>query len=228
MNHTRLFYILFLLFIALSSTCYAYNQDEKLWLGLSTTRPLSADERWRYLLFTQARFINQSLPWESALIEGGIGKTIYEGSSIWLGYRFTARNPATGYNPENRFFQQFIARFDQNSKLEWVYRARLEETERKYENQIAMRLRNRLALDFDHAIFTYYFPFVYEEVFFQLNKTDFTTHYFVSENRLFIGGNLRYSKKAWVEIGYINQYRMRLPGEAQNNMSHIISAIYNF
>jgi len=225
----HLFYSIFIILsMTLATTSYAYQQNTKLWVGLTTTQALTADGRWKYLIFSQARYVNESLPWQSVLLEGAIGKEINKDSTIWLGYRFTERNPAAGFNPENRLFQQYITRFAYNDKFEWIYRGRLEETQRKGQNQIALRLRNRLTFGFREPLFLRFLPMFYDEIFLQLNQTSWTPHYVVSENRLFIGGNWSYSNTSWLEIGYLNQYHMRLPQQAQNTMSHVISAVYYF
>ncbi len=66
----------FFLLCTLAICASALTQNEKLWLGAGTVRDLSNDGTWRYLLMTQARFIDESRPVQSLLAEAGIGKVI--------------------------------------------------------------------------------------------------------------------------------------------------------
>ena len=219
--------IIFLLCITFTSAALALTQQEKLWLGIGATRNLSNDGKWKYLVFSQARYINESEPWQSMLIEGGIGNVLNRYVSIWMGYRFTERNPADGFNPENRLFEQVVSTFMLPNSNELVYRARLEESSIRDASSISLRLRHRLAFSHNEPIFYHLEPFLYEEIFTQLIRTSFTPNYFITENRVFIGFNWRLENKQWVEIGYMNQFQMRLSNQSQNMMSHVLVAIYN-
>lgn len=219
--------ILLIICMIFSSSVFALAQQEKLWLGIGATRNLTNDGKWKYLIFSQARYINESEPWQSLLLEGSIGNELNQNVAFWMGYRMTERNPDDGFNPESRLFQQVISRFVLSSTNELFYRARLEETTIRQNSSVAVRLRHRLAFSHNEPIIYHLEPFLYEELFTQLVRTDFTPNDFITENRVFIGFNWRLENKQWVEIGYLNQFQMRLPNQSQNTMSHVLVAIYN-
>jgi|GEM_PF-4990842 len=223
-NCLRIFCFVCLLFISIN--CFATNQNEKLWLGVNALQPLSNNKKWLYFIFSQLRFINKSHPWQVGLVEGGIGYRLTDQGTLWAGYRWSGHHPNNGFFQENRLFQQWIAHRNVTSSHRVISRVRLEETERGDSSQISIRLRQRVALELKRDYLSV-FPFLYDEVFFQLKNTDYTSNKFVNENRVFIGFNLYTSHKTWWEIGYINQYEMRRPQQTQNSMSHIVSLVYN-
>lgn len=218
---------LILICIGIATNAFALTQHEKLWLGISASRNLTNDGKWRYLIFSQARYIDESQPWQSLILEGGIGNVLNNYVTIWAGYRLTERNPANGFNPENRLFQQVIAKYNLANNNELVYRARLEESIIRQSSNTSIRLRHRIAFSHNQPIAFQLEPFFYEEIFMQLQRTNFTPNYFITENRIFLGFNWLRENKQWIEIGYINQFQMRQANQKQNMMSHVISATYN-
>ena len=223
-------YVNFLLFSTLllinSVSCFALSQDEKLWLGVNSKQTLT--EHWATLIFSQMRLKNQSHPWQVGLLEGGVGYYFIKSQSLWLGYRWSGHNPYNGFYQENRLFQQFIDEISLTTSDLIFLRTRLEEIERGNSSQISIRLRQRLALQMERELIVNVRPFLYDEIFFQLHNTLYTTNKLVSENRIFIGFNLYISHNAWWEIGYINQFQMQTPQDSQNIMNHIASFTYNF
>ncbi|MFZ2315770.1 MAG: DUF2490 domain-containing protein [Gammaproteobacteria bacterium] len=221
----KLFLLLFLSCVL--TPIYALEQHEKLWLATNYQTSFGQDKQWLGLVFTQLRLINESHPVQTGLIEGGIGYRLALGKSIWAGYRWSGHNPYNNFYQENRLFQQLLlpmrSRIDRS-----ILRSRLEEIGRGNQSQISLRLRERLALEFETGLINNSHPFVYDEIFFQLNKTNYTTNRLISENRLFLGINLFINKLDWWEIGYINQYTMSASASAQNKMNHIISLTYNY
>lgn len=220
------------LFLALLFSCvlmpvHALEQHEKLWVGSNYQTSFGYDKKWLGVVFTQLRLINESHPVRTGLIEGGIGYRLSPGKSVWAGYRWSGQDPYNGFYQENRLFQQLI--LPMRSRIERsVLRSRLEEIERTNQSQISLRFRERLALEFEPSLIDNTHPFFYEEIFFQLNKTNYTTSRFISENRLFLGVNLFVNKLNWWEIGYINQYIVAASASSQNQMNHILSITYNY
>jgi hypothetical protein len=218
-------FLYFLLFFFISTNCLALAEHIKLWTGINASQTLTDDRKWLSFIFSQLRFIDQGHPLQVALLEGGMGYRVFSHDSIWVGYRWSGHNPYNDFYQENRLFQQYIWHLQPQHM---VFRTRLEEIERTNQSQLTIRLRQRFALEGTHSLFRKAFSFVYDEIFFQLNNTNYMSSKFISENRLFLGLNLNSSKQAWWEIGYINQFQFRTPQENQNQMSHIASLNYNF
>lgn len=214
-------------FLFISSKSWSLEQNGKLWLAVNSQQTLTNNHKWLSFIYSQFRFINKSHPWQSTLIEGGLGYHAEE-RSYWVGYRWTAHQPNNGFYQENRLFQQIIWQRSILNSSHIIYRTRLEEIELTNQSQVALRLRQRVALEIDKAIYNKIFPFLYDEIFCQLNNTSYTPSRFIGENRLFIGINFYQDKTHWWEMGYINQYQMQTSLRRNNLMNHVISITYNF
>jgi hypothetical protein len=217
---------LFIFIFTLSTRCFALDQEVKQWIGFNAQQKYD-NSAWRTLIFSQLRFTDQSHPLKVFLLEGGLGYQPNLHHSGWLGYRWSARNPYNDFSQENQLFQQYIY-INNYISHNIIFRTRLEEITRSNDGQIALRLRQRFATELHYYIGRNTLPFIYDELFFQLNHPNYMPHTFLGENRLFLGVNLRHSQLAWWEIGYINQYQVRTPQQSQNIMSHVISVNYNF
>jgi hypothetical protein len=216
------------IFLAVIRPAIALEENEKLWVGVNVRKPLSADQKWLYSLFTQSRLINKSHPWQSTLFEGGVGYSLFKDKSIWIGYRWSAHNPNNGFYQGNRLWQQLSWIISDKNLIKFFSRTRLEQTMYSDQSQLSFRLRELISVEFKNEVATKFSPLVYDEVFFQLNKTNYTSHQLVSENRLFLGVRLPTSADTFWEIGYINQYQFSTPLNNQNQMNHIASFTYNF
>tara|TARA_R110000868_G_scaffold330538_1_gene591500 strand:+ start:64 stop:750 length:687 start_codon:yes stop_codon:yes gene_type:complete len=221
--------LLLLLTLTLSSSLFALTQDEKLWLGMSRVRDLTSDGKWKYIILSESRFINESDTdvWQTIHFEGGIGNILNDTVSFWFGYRFTERDPMNGFNPEDRLFQQIVTKSELSNSNVFSYRIRLEEIKRREFGEVGLRLRHRFSLSHNEAVLFHLEPFVYDEIFTQLNRPPFTPNFFIIENRLSAGFNWKLKDKQRVQIGYINQYVMRRRNQSQNVMSHVIRVVYS-
>jgi hypothetical protein len=218
--------LVFFVILLLMRSAFALQTSERLWVGAMVEKPLIPDRQWSYLIFTQLRYINQSQAWQSALLEGALGYYLTPRQSLWFGYRYSLLTPPDGYRPENRLWQQMTWVAVMNDHNTVILRNRIEETKYAYQSQISVRLRERLLVEWWQHYFGALNPLVYDEVFFQLSKTNYTSSRLINQNRLFLGVNVRASTDHFWEVGYINQYLMRTPQQTQNSMNHIISITY--
>ena len=209
-------------------TAYALEQHEKICAGVSVEQPFSEDKKWYYLLYTQTRLINESHPWQATLFEGGIGYLLIPRHRVWLGYRWSAHNPNNGFYQENRLWQQYVFLKEDDEIRRIALRTRLEELELTNQSQILYRVRERLSYESISLFFGALNPFLYDEAFFLLNTTNYSSNKFFSQNRLFLGFNWYLPSKNFWEIGYINQYEFNPQQNNQNQMNHILSFNYNF
>jgi hypothetical protein len=205
----------------------ALEQNTGQWFALNIQQPFVANKEWLYSFFSQLRFIDQAHPWRYAILEGALGHQLPVDSHIWLGYRWSGINPYNAFFQENRLFEQIILQ-RHIQQYRFISRTRLEEISHSNANQIALRFRQRLAVEINYALFKNTFPFFSDEVFFQLNHPPYEPQSVIGQNRLFLGFNFYCTKKSWWEIGYLNQYQVKSPQKLQNQMSHILSFTYNF
>ncbi len=217
---------LFLLIFPLAS--FALEQHEKLWLGIDTQQNFSENSSWLYAISSELRFINNDHPWQTVFFEGGLGYKFLFDKSIWLGYRWSGHDPYHQFYQENRLFQQLIWPINPNDDhVNFVSRSRLEEIVRGNQSQTAFRFRKRISAEMNYCFMRKINPYFYDEIFFRLNKTQYTSNSLLSENRLFLGIRIYLSHKKFLEIGYINQYQSETPLK-QNQLNHILALTYAF
>lgn len=220
-------YIFGLFLLLFTTTCFALEQNGKLWLGINTQKSFSEESPWLYLISSELRFIHKNYPWQTAYLEGGLGRKILFNTRIWFGYRWSGHEPYHQFYQENRLFQQFIWPIHPNESVGFVSRSRLEEIMRGNQSQIALQLRERISFEMKYRFVRRINPYFYDELFFRLNRTNYTSNSLLRENRLFLGINFHLSTTQFLEIGYINQYQSQTPLK-QNQINHILSFIYNF
>jgi hypothetical protein len=228
MNFFSKKYWFLLLGITLSSSSFALDEYGKQWLAVNYQQAHGRDKQWLSFVYSQLRIVDQSNPWQAVLVEGGVGYHFFPLQSIWMGYRWTGRNLYNDFFQENRIFQQLILQKRTDKLHLFIFRTRLEEITQSNNHQIALRLRQRFGMEIHHALLAHAFPFIYDELFFQLNQPSYVPQRFLGENRLFLGFNLYRTKTSWWEIGYMNQYQIHNAQQTQNQMSHILSVTYNF
>ncbi|OIZ99731.1 hypothetical protein BEV13_05135 [Rickettsiella grylli] len=216
---------LWLLFFPL--ICFACEQHEKLWLGIDTQRSFSENSPWLYSISSELRFINNDHPWQTLFFEGGVGRQILFNKNIWLGYRWSGHDPSHQFYSENRFFQQFIWPINPKDRISFISRSRLEEIIRENQHPMTFRLRKRISAEIKYDFRRKINPYFYDELFFRLNKTKYTSDSVLSENRLFLGVRIYLAKKKSVKIGYINQYQSETPF-SKNQLNHILALTYSF
>ena len=218
---------LFLIFLSVSSVASAITQKKEAWLGINTQQPLQHNSPWVYSLFSQLRTIDESHPWQSFIVEGGIGYAFQQDAILMAGYRWTGRNLDNGFYQINHLFQQLLWQ-TRAPAYRVISRSRLEENSRSNQPKVLFRFRERLATELTWQIIPKIHPYFYDEIFFNLNKTGYSSRKSPSENRLFTGCNLYISESTFWEIGYINQFLYQTPTSGENQMNHILSFNYNF
>lgn len=216
---------LFLIFFSIASM--ALEQHEKLWLEINRQQSFSESSPWLYSISSELRFIHERHPWQTGLIEGGIGRKFFSDKSVWLGYRWSAHEPYHEFYQENRLFQQLIWPIHPNDLMELTSRSRLEEIMRGNQSQMALRFRKKISLEMKYGFMKRINPYFYNEFFFRLNRANYMSNSILSENRLFLGFNFYLSTHRFLEVGYINQYQSKTPLR-QNQINHILSFSYYF
>jgi hypothetical protein len=219
--------VLFSGFSFLSHHAFALEVNDKFWLSAVVDKPLTEDHQWRYLIYTSTRFIDTRHPWQMAIIEGALGYNIRADQTLWAGYRWNGIDPNNKFVQVNFLLQQLSWRIKDTGSYYTKLRSRFEEFMPNHINQVAVRLRERFFVEFPVSWIGRIHPVVYDEIFFQLNNTTYTSHSLFSQNRLFLGFNYVVTHNTFWEIGYMNQYVMNTPVNPENELSHVISATFN-
>jgi hypothetical protein len=204
----------------------ALEQHEKLWTAFYIQKAVAPNSPWQYLLFSQLRLYNEHYPIETVFIEGAGGYRLNQQNTIWLGYRYSEHHPQHRPFHSDIIYQQHIWNVGIGESGRRMLRSRLQEVKRSNQTQWSYLLRERLYGEFFKMYAGFINPVIHDEVFFQLNKTNYTSHQLISQNRLFLGANFYVAPEKFWEIGYMNQYQFSTPANPQNILSHILSVTY--
>ncbi len=202
-------------------------QEQGSWLAINNQNYLSDNKKWVYLSHNQVRLLKHRHPLETLLTENSIGYSLTDNLRFWAGFYYSGNNFYHHQFEETRLEQQFFWKAVDNKERRVAARARLEEIAFSNESQNAIIFRQMFA----HESKVYYRgninPLIYDEIFFHLNNTRYTSKGFLSQNRAFLGFNWYVSTHAFFKIGYLNQY---ITGgtRVHEEMRHLLVINYTF
>jgi hypothetical protein len=204
----------------------AEKNDAGSWLaiaGMGDFEPLVDSKRPLWWLDAQLRLLDDSNGYDQALIRPGLGWDVGAGFSVWAGYAYIHTDPRHRSDfDEHRPWQQLLWSGPVGD-LGLQIRTRLEERYVDGDGETGWRFRQFVKA-------SYALPFAprlglasYEEVFFDLNDTNWGANTGFSQNRFFAGASAKLSeaRKIVVELGYLNQYIRRDGGE--DDVNHIVN-----
>jgi Protein of unknown function (DUF2490) len=179
--------------------------------------------RWQWWMEGQGRFFNDAAKLGQSIIRPGLGYKLSDNVSIWLGYGWIATWPV-GRDPtdEHRIWQQL----SWSKPYSWgnlATRTRLEQ--RFLSNGDDTGWRFRQFIKYTHPLFTERtYLSVWNEVFVNINSTDWGATSGFGQNRIFAGlGVFIDSKRHYrFELGYLNQFIDHK--NRTDRMNHLISA----
>jgi Protein of unknown function (DUF2490) len=205
------------------------KEDEGLWLmlagqgGFEAVRENPSDFRW--WLDIQPRYFNAGDGLVQTLVRPGVGYAFADNAAAWLGYAWivTERENA-GSSEEHRIWQQ-LTWSPEGAWLNLSSRTRLEQRFLKTGDDVGWRFRQFFKGTRPIAADSRLYLSVYDEVFVDLNDTDWGQRSGISQNRLFLGlgwkfGSSTRSGPASLEVGYLNQFINR---PRVDRMNHILS-----
>ena len=167
-------------------------------------------KRWRWWAEGQMRYRESGKELDQSLFRPGIGYALTDQSTVWMGYAHISneRIDRTGYNQENRIWQQyqwsgptFLGAF--------VTRTRLEERWQENGSGTGLRFREFLKFSWPFSFFPASSFVVWDEMFVNLVSTDWgvpTSKRGFDQNRGFVGIGYRWNPNVLTEFGYMNQY----------------------
>lgn len=178
--------------------------------------------RYRYWLEGQGRFGNDTSQVSQGMLRTGLGYALGETVTMWLGYAFIPTDEPFVTVPfdEHRIWQQLLWN-TQFSFGSFSSRSRLEQRFMQTGDDVGWRYRQLVKISVPFS-FAPSFSFVAsDEVFVDLNKTDWKAANGFDQNRAFAGIGYNFNKNIKTEIGYMNQYIRKK--NAQDFVSHILS-----
>lgn len=213
------------LFAVTVSTAHAASDDDnRIWLNLNAQGQLPIGAL-NWYAEVQPRWRESGRDFDQLLIRPAVFYKVSERSSLWLGYaNAQTRTIRSGTTEEHRIWQQFSYTLNLGSTT-FLSRTRLEQRALDTGNDVGHRIRHmfRVSLPLEQSP---KFSLVgSNEIFINLNDTDWGAQSGFDQNRLFLGGSYRLTSNMHVEAGYLNQYVNTATIDRRN---HVLSTTLNF
>ncbi len=194
-----------------------------LWLGQGDLGSLDSDwKHVRWWLDVQDRRRDEGETFDMFLFRPGLGYALTPRVTAFLGYALIESDPANrGAFTEHRAWQQL----SWNPPVEGFTlqsRSRLEQRFVEDESETGLRLRELVKATLPLNNSKSFFASVYDEVFFDLNDTDWGQRTGLRQNRAFVGLGwfLGSERKFSLEVGYLNQWIDR---PDLDRLNHVLS-----
>jgi hypothetical protein len=201
-------------------------EDFNTWVHLSVTGTLLPEEaggsRWRYIIDSPSRFGDQARKYSQVVGRAGLGYTLNPQWSLWAGYSYSHTDIPYARVPfgEHRAFQQLLWT-GRTGRFTLGARHRLEERFPQTGNDMGVRLRHQFRVSHPVGQSKALSWVAWEEVFLNLNRTDYGARRGLDQNRLFAGIGWKLSETLRSEAGYLHHFNQR-PG-GPDRVNHVLA-----
>lgn len=194
------------LYFCCASAFAEVEEDGRYWLNIYMQGKLPAENLY-WSMDTHPRWRNEGKHLDTLILRPSIFYKVTPKASVWLGYDTVINHPdgKSAYH-ENRLWEQLMYQFDPIGDFTLTSRSRIEHRDREDFHDIAHRWRQMLRLTTPSAVHPQLSWVVYDELFINLNTTEWIQRRGIDQNRLFMGANWKFSDASNAEIGYLNQY----------------------
>lgn len=200
-------------------------EDGRYWFSLYTQGPLPK-ENFYWSLDIHPRWREEGRNFDTLILRPSLIYKITPKTSIWTGYDTINNHPAGQSSfQENRLWEQVMHQFEPFGALTLTVRTRFEQRDREDYSDIAHRLRQMVRATTPSSLHQQLSWVVWDELFINLNQTDWGVMRGTDQNRLFLGANWKFDELSNLEVGYINQY---VNGKTIDRENHILSSTIRF
>jgi hypothetical protein len=218
----------FLLWLAPSRGAHGQTiNDEGVWTALFAQGNLTDHgcriHRLKWWFDGHARFLDDTGGFAQSIVRPGIGLGISENSALWAGYGWIRTSPVSGSDfDEHRIWQQWTWSKGCN-QMKFALRSRFEQRLVETGDETGLRFRQFVRAQRSLPRCPRLTLVAWDEIFFNLNDTDWGAVSGFNQNRVFVGfGIKRFPSRKWrTEIGYLNQ-TVNVPGPTDRS-NHILS-----
>ena len=177
----------------------------------------------RWWLDVQGRYADSAA--NTTIVRPGLGATVAKDATLWLGYAWVRSWLEDGGDiDEHRIWQQFLWS-KPLAGSRFTTRTRLEQRFLESGDDVGWRLRQffRFDLPFENSPGRFV---CWDELFFDLNATDWGADSGLRQNRLFVGLGWDLDRDGhWrTEVGYLNQYHHR--SSVADEMNHVLAVSF--
>ena len=177
--------------------------------------------KFRFWLEGQGRFGNDSTTLSQGILRPGLGYSLTDRASVWLGYAFIPTMEPFTRNDlnENRIWQQLLWT-PQTPFGPITSRTRFEQRFTRAPD-VSYRFRQMVRYAYPLDFAPGFMLVGWDEIFLNLNSTGTFTAGF-DQNRVFVGVGYNIDEHVRTELGYMNQYIYR--DTTEDFMTHALSA----
>jgi len=184
----------------------------------------SKDSPYRWWLDAHLRYSDDANDFEQSIFRPGLGYALPNNHTLWAGYGWIANSPEMGDTfHEHRFWQQHSWKTKVGS-FGLASRSRLEQRFREgSQDDAGWRFRQFIKLTRPILDDGPFYWSLWDEVFLNLNDTDWGAESGLDRNRIFAGIGWQPKSMPYLkaEVGYLNQLIDRPTGI--NRMDHLLS-----
>lgn len=231
MIHIRSVAILFSICVgsamsALTGAAHAEAVDDTgVWLALFADGDIESQhsDRWKWWFDGHLRFFDDADGFGQSLVRPGVGYQLGESATLWAGYAWIHTSPeATPAFDEHRIWQQ-ATWSNEGCGSSLSYRSRLEQRFVETGSDTGWRFRQLFAARRPLALAPRLTLVAWDEIFMNLNDTDWGAVDGFDQNRAFAGLGFKADPRSPVRIeaGYLNQYVHR--STAADASNHLLS-----
>jgi len=182
------------------------EEDGRYWFSLYTQGKLPADNFY-WSMDTHPRWRDEGQHFDQLILRPSVFYKFNPKTSVWLGYdTIISHPPSQSSQRENRLWQQFQYQFDEVASVTLTSRTRLEQRRREDFQDVGHRLRQMVRATTPSGVHHSLSWVAFNELFINLNQTEWGARHGIDQNRLFIGANWKFSDFSNVETGYLHQF----------------------
>ncbi|MGE3919343.1 MAG: DUF2490 domain-containing protein [Gammaproteobacteria bacterium] len=188
--------------------CFHTHAEENntiVWTDVILFGSLHPDNKWKYFIQPQLRWIDRDHKLEQAIFRSGIGYACKDSLLFWIGEQLHASNQVNGNPPLGYIWERADYRVLNYDNFKLWGRTQFDERRMEGRSTWSIRLRERVSFLFPNTIHHKISPLIYNEVFFYLNKMNWSKNDENLQNRFFAGVNIPWKRSAFWEVGYFNQ-----------------------
>jgi Protein of unknown function (DUF2490) len=208
--------------------------DSGVWFSGSATGKLpaplnDAKGSWRLWTDGQLRFGDDASRFSQGLFRPGVGYAINPTWTVWLGYAYIRTEQPYARTPSNeqRIWEQ-LSWQAKAGRTDLSSRTRLEQRFHSAGSDTGWRFREMGKLMQPLGKKGIWLIAVYDEIFVNLNSTNFGAKSGTDRNRVFAGPGFNVGKPLRFELGYLNQYTFNNNGPDRVDHLFSINAFWNF
>lgn len=201
------------------------EEDGRYWLSLYAQGALPMTNTF-WSMDLHPRWREEGQQFDQLIIRPAVFYRFNPKTSVWLGYDTVINHPS-GQSAfrENRLWQQFQYQFDAIEDITLVSRTRFEQRHREGSDDTGHRLRQMLRATTPSRLHANLYWLVFDEVFINMNDTEWGVRRGMDQNRLFLGIHWKFDQRMNMDVGYLNQW---VNGRTLDRENHVLSTTFRF